>query len=206
MSEVELVVFDMDGVLADLDRALRLALLAEMTGKDPAFLQAAIWDSEFEPGAEVGAYATGAEYLAEFNRRTRSRLKREQWVRARREATTVKPETLRIAQALRGQCGIAMLTNNGSLLYESLPEVLPDVHRVFGEHAHASFQFNARKPQRQVFERLLARYGVSPERAVFVDDDEEYVSGARKLGMHAFRYEGAFDLQQRLRGLGLRVA
>jgi len=204
--EIDLVVFDMDGVLADLDRARRLELLSGMTGKDPAFLHAAIWASEFEPSAEAGAYPIGTEYLAEFNRRTQCALSREQWVGARRDAMTLNAHTLRIAQALRGQCEIAMLTNNGSLLHESLPELLPDVHRVFGERAHASFQFNARKPQPQVFERLLARYAVSAARSVFIDDDEEYVAAARAVGMHAFRYEGPVDLQRRLRGLGLRVA
>src|SRR5687768_6261147 len=141
--EIDMVVFDMDGVLAHLDRDRRLDLLAEMTGKDPSFLQAAVWESDFESSAEAGAYVTGAEYLAEFNRRTQSRLRREQWVRARREAMTVHAGTLRIARKLRDLCGIAMLTNNGSLLHESLPEIVPDVHRVFGDRAHASFQFRA---------------------------------------------------------------
>jgi FMN phosphatase YigB (HAD superfamily) len=136
--EIEMVVFDMDGVLADLDRARRLALLAEMTGKDQAFLQAAIWDSDFEPNAELGAYPTGAEYLAEFNRRTHSNLRRAQWVRARREAMIVDADTLALARRLRERCKIAMLTNNGSLLYESIPEIMPDVYRVFGDRAHAS--------------------------------------------------------------------
>ena len=130
---IELVVFDMDGVLAQLDRPRRLALLSEMTGKPPAFLQAAIWDSSFEPGAEVGAYATGAEYLAEWNRRTGCRLTRAQWVRARREAMTVQHDTLGIAAALLDQCGIAMLTNNGALLYEALPEIFPEMFRCLRE-------------------------------------------------------------------------
>jgi putative hydrolase of the HAD superfamily len=199
---IDLVVFDMDGVLAHLDRPRRLELLSEMTGKDPAFLQAAIL-SEFESSAEAGAYPTGAEYLAEFNRRAQSSLTREQWVRARREAMTPDVDTLRIAQALGEHCNIAMLTNNGSLLRESLPEILPDVHRVFGDRAHVSCQFNARKPQPQVFERLLSRYDTPAARAVFIDDTGEYVAGARQVGMHGIVYAGPADLQARLRDLGL---
>ena len=144
---IELVVFDLDGVLADLDRPRRLELLAEMTGRTPAFLQAKIWDSDFETGAERGSFATGDEYLAEWNWRTKCQLTRAQWVRARREAMTLRPETLRIAEAAQSHCGIAMLTNNGPLLYESLSEILPDVFRIFGSRAHASFQFGAAKPQ-----------------------------------------------------------
>lgn len=205
-SAIDLVVFDMDGVLAELDRARRLALLAELTGKDPAFLQAAIWDSDFEPAAEIGAYPTGAEYLAELNRRTQSNLSREQWVRARREAMRVHAETLQIARELREQCGIALLTNNGSLLYEALPEIAPELCAVFGEHAHASFQFNARKPMPEVFTRLLDRHGVTPARAVFTDDCEEFVAGARSAGLHGIHFTGAVELRARLRALGLALA
>jgi glucose-1-phosphatase len=203
--EIDLVVFDMDGVLTRLDTARRLELLSEMTGKDPAFLHAAIWASDFESSAEAGAYPTGAEYLAEFNRRTQSSLKREQWVRARHDATTLSAETLRLAQAVRGQCGIAMLTNNGSLLHESVPEILPDVRRVFGDRAHASFQFHARKPQPEVFERLLRRYDIVASRAVFIDDSEEFVAGARNIGMHGIHYKGPVELEQRLKALGLQL-
>src|SRR6476660_4086467 len=111
--EVDMVVFDMHGVLVSLDRTRRLRLLSNMTGRDPAALRRAIWDSDFEPAAGRGAYATGDAYLAEFNRRTRSSLRREQWIEARRAAMTLDPEALRIAATLRSDSQIAMLTNNG---------------------------------------------------------------------------------------------
>ena len=201
--EIDLVVFDLDGVLARLDRGRRLTLLAEMTGKDPGFLDAAVWASDFERRAEAGAYPSGGEYLAEFNRRIGATLRRDEWVRARRDAMTVDREVLRIAEALRDHCAIAMLTNNGALLHETLAEILPAVHRVFGERAHASFQFNARKPERAVFERLLSRYGVAPSQAAFIDDYEEFVDGARQVGMHGIRFTGAVALRAELERLGL---
>jgi glucose-1-phosphatase len=203
--EIDMVVFDLDGVLAHLDRARRLALLAEMTGKDPAFLHAAIWGSDFESNAEAGAHPTGAEYLAELNRRIDGSLRREQWVRARHDSMVVDPGTLEIARELRDLCGIAVLTNNGSLLHESLPEIVPDVHRVFGDRAHASFQFGARKPQVAVFERLLRRHGVSAARAMFVDDCQEFVAGARRAGMHGIEFAGAHELRRHLNALGLPI-
>ena len=118
---------------------------------------------------------------------------------------TAQIETLALANQLRECCEIAMLTNNGSLLYESIPEILPDLHRVFGDRAHASFQFGARKPQVEVFTRLLARYGATPARAVFVDDAEEFVVGARAAGMHGICYAGTSELRRSLRELGLPI-
>jgi glucose-1-phosphatase len=201
---IELVIFDMDGVLSRLDRARRLELLSEMTGRTPAFLQKVIWDSDFESGAELGTHATGEEHLAEWNRRTGCGLVRADWVRARHESMTPDPEVLAIATAVQRHCGIAMLSNNNPLLYEELETIFPEAFRLFGGRAHASFQFRARKPDRAVFERLIARYGVAPQRAVFVDDEPNFVAGARQAGLHAIDYTGAAELRRRLRGLGVR--
>ncbi len=118
---------------------------------------------------------------------------------------TVRDDALRIAAALLDECGIALLTNNGPLLYEALAEIFPEMFRIFGSRANASFQFMARKPDPQVFGRLVARYGVSPARAVFVDDDEAYVVGARQAGLHGILFTSDGELRRRLRGYGLRV-
>jgi epoxide hydrolase-like predicted phosphatase len=45
------------------------------------------------------------------------------------------------------------------------------------------------KPDPRIYELACERLGVSPPEAVFVDDTEEAVEGARTVGMHAVRYE-----------------
>jgi HAD superfamily hydrolase (TIGR01509 family) len=202
----DLVVFDLDDVLAALDRPRRLRWLAAATGKAPELFDAAIYRSDFEPGAEAGAYPTGAEYLAEFNRRTGCALTREQWVEARRQAMVLDPDTLAIARELQARSRIALLTNNGSLLRESLPDLVPEVGAAFGDGCHASCEFQARKPDPRVYLRLAARYGVVPDRALMIDDDPGNVQGARDAGLHALRFQGAARLRADLEALGWPAA
>jgi glucose-1-phosphatase len=202
---ISLVIFDMDGVLADLDRPRRLLWLSRATGKTAEHFNATVWHSDFESGAEAGRYPTGAEYLSEFNARSGCALSREQWVEARRQAMTLLPETLAIARELQSEARIALLTNNGSLLKESLPELVPEVWNLFGAHAHASCEFLARKPDRLVFERLLDRYAVAPGRALLIDDDPLNVQGARSAGLHALRFRTAARLKGNLAELGFRL-
>jgi HAD superfamily hydrolase (TIGR01509 family) len=197
------VIFDMDGVLAHLDRDRRLQWLARTTGKSPAHFNATVWHSDFEAGAEAGAYPTAAGYLAEFNRRSGCSLSREQWIEARRQAMTLIPETLAIARELRDVAGIALLTNNGSLLRESLPELVPEVCELFGDALYASCEFQARKPDRQVFERLLARHAVAHEQALLIDDDSSNVQGARHAGLHALLFQDPARLREELVWRGL---
>ncbi len=61
------------------------------------------------------------------------------------------------------------------------------------------------KPQREIFEILLSRYGLEPHATVFVDDNAGNVAAARELGMLAVRYLAADQLRRDLGGLGMRV-
>ena len=202
-SPIELVIFDMDDVLGHLDRDKRLSILSSITGKPTQLLHERIWASDFEPAAERGAYASGDEYLAEFNRRIEGQVTRAQWIRARRDATTLDREVLQIAREVSRRHCIALLTNNGSLLRESLGEILPEVANLFGARAHATFEFHARKPEPAVFERLLARYAVQPSRAVFIDDTAEYIAGASSVGLNCIPFTAAAKLRQSLTALGV---
>ena len=199
---IDLVIFDLDDVLASLDRPRRLRWLSDLTGRPPEHFNATIWHSQFEPDAEAGAYPTGAEYLAEFNRRSGCSLTREQWVEARRQAMTLIPGTLAIARDLRRRVRIALLTNNGSLLRESLAELVPEVWALFGDACHASCEFQARKPDPEVYERIVARWGVAPERALMIDDEPRNVQGARDAGLQALRFQGPERLKADLAAFG----
>jgi putative hydrolase of the HAD superfamily len=95
-----------------------------------------------------------------------------------------------------------MLTNNGSLLRESLGEILPDVEHLFGSRAHASFEFKARKPTPLVFQRILSRYSVPASRAIFIDDYDEFVNGARNAGLSGIHFTDADQLSGELHALG----
>jgi 2-haloacid dehalogenase len=61
------------------------------------------------------------------------------------------------------------------------------------------------KPDREIFELFFDRYGVRPERAVFVDDSLRNVEGARAAGMQALHFTSPEALARDLRGLGFSV-
>ncbi len=59
------------------------------------------------------------------------------------------------------------------------------------------------KPDPAIYEILLHRYGLDPERTVFVDDSPANVRGAEALGITALPFTGAERLREDLRMLGL---
>lgn len=195
---LELVVFDLDGVLCDFDSAARLDHLSRCTGLAPAHIQAATFGGEFERAAEAGRYPSGEEYLAAFRRQLGTWLSREDWVAARRAAMRERPAMLALVARLRRAVPVAILTNNGALLLEAIPELVPGVHALFRERCHASFEFGTRKPEPLVYRRLLARLGTPAGRTLFVDDSPANVAGAVAAGLGGVVFEGPDRLEATL--------
>lgn len=42
------------------------------------------------------------------------------------------------------------------------------------------------KPEKEIYQLLCSRYGIDPERAVFIDDTLHNIEGANQMGMHGF--------------------
>ncbi len=61
------------------------------------------------------------------------------------------------------------------------------------------------KPEPALFERLVRRYALSPERTVLIDDAAVNVQAARALGWQAVHYQHAGQARDALRALGLRL-
>lgn len=198
----DLIIFDLDETLVDFEPARRLEYLANLTGLPCGHIHARVWGSDFEHAAEQGAYATGDAYLAEFNARLDSQLTREQWIAARGAAMCVRPKMLELVAELKPRFELALLTNNGSLLRESLPVLVPEICALIDRRLHASCDFGARKPDPAVFTRLVARYGVEPARALFIDDNAEFIAGAGRAGLVTMQFETPEQVRARLQSLG----
>lgn len=59
------------------------------------------------------------------------------------------------------------------------------------------------KPDPRIYQRLCARYGIEPARAVFIDDRADNIAAAERLGFTGVRFASADALRPQLRDLGL---
>lgn len=59
------------------------------------------------------------------------------------------------------------------------------------------------KPDPRIFEILLARYGIDPATAVFIDDNPGNARAAAALGLHGIHFRSAAGLRRELATLGL---
>jgi epoxide hydrolase-like predicted phosphatase len=55
-----------------------------------------------------------------------------------------------------------------------------------------------KKPEKRIYEIALTRLGVHPRAVVFIDDTEENIVGARRVGLHTILFESVHQLRKEL--------
>ncbi len=203
MLGIDLVIFDMDGVLCHYDFARRLACLAEKTGLEPDVIDDRIFRSGFDDQGDQGHYSA-AEYLRKFGELLGVVVSRGDWLWARRLPMRPNGEMLDLAAQLQSQgLAVAMLTNNGPMLREGLGEVFPQAAQLFGPRAFFSCQFSSTKEDPAIFHALLEHLGGRPESTFFIDDSKIYIAAARQAGLLTHHYTGFAGLLAALRSHGV---
>jgi putative hydrolase of the HAD superfamily len=189
-----LFIFDMDDVLYDYDMPSRMAALTELTGHPIDELRRRWWHEDGELAAEAGGFDDAEIYLAAFNAAIEREVSEADWVRIRAAAMTPFPDAIAAVQRAAELGQVTLLTNNGPLTAKHLRTLAPELVPIFGDHLFASSDYGARKPNPEVFERVLARYGADARDAFFADDLAVNVAGARSIGITAHQFTTASGL------------
>lgn len=185
---IAIAIFDLDDVLCRYDLGKRLRVLSRISGRMPRDIRAALWDSGFEDAADAGQYSTAEEYLSEFGRRLGHKITRAQWIEARQAAITPWPDMLALVREIGSRNRIALFSNNGPLMKDSLSDIFPEAARLFGEDCYFSSEFLTKKPNPESYRRLLAHLGIEASEAWFTDDKKSNVEGARIAGLEAHHF------------------
>ncbi|WP_428490350.1 HAD family hydrolase [Rhodopila sp.] len=190
MTEISLILFDLNGVLYLYDRDARIAQLSLATKRSPDHVKAAIWDSGFEDTGDTGALdAVG--YLRGFAACLGCDLSEADWVTAQQAAVTPIAPTLALLSRIRTGVRCAVLTNNNLLVLKHFSILYPEVTGLVGARACVSAEFGARKPDADVYLKCLVRLAAAPAETLFVDDSPANVAGARAAGLVGCDYAGA---------------
>lgn len=191
---MDLYLFDFDKTLYAYDFRKRLPALSRMSGVSQYHLAKTWWAAGWEVRAELGEFATPADYLDQFAAVTGARLTLDQWCEARHEASTPNAgvvDALRLASTL-GE--VSLFSNNPPPFPATLSHMAPDVAAILGPNVLVSCQIGIRKPDPAAYRAALDHYGVAAADAFFVDDSAANVAGAREVGITAFQYTADSDV------------
>ena len=204
MKPIRQLLFDMDDVLCAYHVDIRIAALAEITGKAVDSIRASIWETDFLEQSDRGAYSAQA-YLEEFGRRLDYPLSRAEWVAARKAAMPPFHDVLGLVGRVKKRLPVALLTNNDHLLGETLDEVFPDLIPLFGDAIFVSARIGAAKPDAACFMHCCTALKVAATETFFTDDLVENVLGAKSAGLMAHHFDGYQGLVQALEAHGVRT-
>jgi 2-haloacid dehalogenase len=198
---VRTVVFDIGGVLIDADYRLLCRKLFD-GDEEVQFFLGEVLGTEFHHERDRGVPM--AETAAEWSRRHpdyESVIHEfcdrfpEQW----RGPVTGAPELLAELKAAR--VAVYGLTNWGRETWPLARERFPFLDSLDG--VLVSSEVGITKPDPAIFQLLCARFGVTPEESVFIDDVVQNVTAAQSLGFHGIVFTDAAELRNDLVRCGL---
>lgn len=200
MKTIESVIFDWGGVLIDDPRPGLLRYCADAFGVPmeqytpvhdsflDKFGKGMISEEEFWQGIsrKLGKPAPQAPSL---------------WSGAFRSACVPRLEVFRLVSSLHAKgYKTALLSNTELPAVEFFHEFDYDMFDVLV----FSCEQGVAKPQPRIYEITLAKLGSQAPRSVFIDDRQDYIQGAKVVGLNAILFTGIDQLKRDLIGLGVR--
>ena len=195
MSSIDVLLFDLGGVLVEFSGVQDLALLLQGRLSESEILEKM---SHYLPMEQFGlGKLSREEFGNRFVKDWNLPLPGEDFLREFQSwSKRLYPGAVELLTLLRPRFRLAALSNSNELHWERNTNDL-GVNSLF-EVAISSHQVGLYKPDPQIYLIALDRLGVSPERVMYFDDVLAYVTAASALGIRAFQVEGVQGVQSRL--------
>ena len=194
------IVFDLGGVLVDLDfkaaiNGLQEAGFANVKEQLLAFDRGGIFQ-KFELG-EI----TADEFRTAIRENSTVTLTDEE-VDALWNAMLLEipREKLELILELRGKYMVYLLSNTNSIHWDYVCKNAFNYRgfRVgdYFEETFLSYEMHLAKPDKAIFEKVLSEANLLPEETLFIDDSEANCKAAQEVGIHAHHYHIGDDLSK----------
>ena len=124
------------------------------------------------------------------------------WLAAFEQAYKPQQEMLELAAELKRKGYLtAVLSNTETAVVTHFHKQKYDMF----DELIFSCEHNATKPGARIYQIAIEALGVETGQAVFIDDKEEYIEGARQAGLNAIVFENTTQAKAQLASLGVRI-
>jgi putative hydrolase of the HAD superfamily len=205
-NNIEAVVFDLGNVLIDFDHTIAAKKISRFADKSLQEIFALFFDSGLTGLFEEGKISS-REFFSQVKEMINLKLDYEAFLPIWNDIFFLTPKNhsvYNLANSLKGQCKIALLSNINVLHLDYLRKNFP-VFDVF-DHVLASCDLGLRKPDPLIYKKTLEVIGVSSAPCVFYTDDRpELVNKAQELGIKSFVFQGTEKLRRDLESAGIKT-
>ncbi len=198
----QLVIFDLGGVVVEVESDRLVHQTAQVLGRSFDDVQAAIYDKELLLPFELGQI-NAKGYYAGLKKTLKLPWTYDQFVRSWNDIFRENTDVTFIMQRLRKRHRLIALTNTNELHLAYIRANIPSLSVL--EDWVASCEVGLRKPDPKFYVHALERAGVKASEAAYVDDRPELVDAGRNLGLAAIRFENSQQLEEDLQAIGLNL-
>jgi putative hydrolase of the HAD superfamily len=188
-----LIVFDIGNVLLRFDTRRAARNFDRLDPGKGAAMAEALWSRPLMHRFETGKLS-GAEVFSLLKKRFSLRMDFPAFRRAFSGIFDPIVENIALFRAFSGRRKVALLSNVNEIHWEHIHRrypVLKRAHVPCGSH-----ELGVMKPSPRAFRAVGERAGVPLRKMVYVDDREEFILAARRLGLTALHYTGRRKLSR----------
>jgi HAD superfamily hydrolase (TIGR01509 family) len=198
------IYFDLGNVLLHFDQSIACRQMSEVAGVTEQQVHEILFEQDLQRGYETGRITT-RQFYDRFCEQTGTRPDYDALILAGSamfELNVPLIPLLALLRAARYRLGILSNTCEAHWQYiiDGRYRIIPDLF----ELSALSFRIGAMKPSPDIYRAAADLAKVAPEELFFLDDRQENVEGARKVGLDAVLYSTPQALATELRQRGVQ--
>jgi len=121
----------------------------------------------------------------------------------REEILKPVPETIEIVEKLKKRYKVYALSNVDKESAEYVKKKF-SIYNIF-DGVVLSCEVGMVKPEPEIYKLILKKFGLGVEECIFIDNNQENVDGAERVGIKSIRFESPEQLKRDLAKLGVNV-
>ena len=195
------IIFDLGGVLLNIDYNLTEKAFIDAGIKNFPELYGQLQQSDLFDKWEMGLMGRD-EFISTLQKISDTPLTEEQILHAWNAMLLDFPvRRLQILQQLRLYYDLFLLSNTNEIHEESFNNILMRAHGfpnigVFFDKVYLSHRVGMRKPNADIFQRILDDNGLKPEQTLFIDDSPQHIVTAKQLGIQTIFLEKGMTIEK----------
>lgn len=190
------IIFDLGNTIIKFDHTIAVRRLADKFTIDPVKAYNLFFDSDLTQIFEKGKISP-EEFCNRASDRLGINLMPRDFFDIWNNIFWEDKDSCALVRELKGRYKLFLLSNVNKSHFEYIREKF-DIISLFDELI-LSFMVGVMKPDRAIYEDAIRRAGGDSTKLLYIDDREELVEGAKRVGIDSIRYEGA----DKLRGIML---
>lgn len=186
---IELLIFDLGGVIINLHVERTISAFSKLSGKPEEEVLSAYEEAPYFKTHEKGLISD-----ADFRDSLRNDLDFDASDDAVDEAWsamlgTIPAKRVMQVQELSKKYTCVVLSNTNAIHEKAFHRILNQsssynhLNKLFHE-VHFSHEWNMRKPDAEIYEKILKHHGLAGAQCLFMDDGEHNLTAAAQLGIH----------------------